>query len=46
MMAMDLHPLVNNNRDIYSNNVYMEKTFAIVFKTSDDLNNRQVIYEQ
>lgn len=46
MFAINSDWLVNNDRDWYANRVYMEKTYAIVFKTSDDIENRQVIYEQ
>lgn len=46
MMAIDSNWLLNNDRDWYANRVYMEKSFALVFKTSDDITNPQVIYEQ
>jgi len=45
-LAMNLHSDINNDNDQYSQKYFMEKSFAIVFKTWDDIINRQVIYEQ
>lgn len=46
MLWMERHELINNDWDSFSNRVFMEKSFAIVFKTWFDITNRQVVYEQ
>lgn len=46
MLAINSNWLLNNDRDWYANRVYMEKSYAIVFKTSDNIEDPQVIYEQ
>lgn len=37
---------LNNNGNQYAESFYPEKTLAVVFKTSDDVQNWQIIYEQ
>lgn len=46
MFAMDWHELINNDWDNFANKVFMEKSFAIVFKTWFDITSTQIIYEQ
>lgn len=37
---------LNNDWDNYANRVYEQKTYAIVFKTWDDVSSDQVVYEE
>ncbi len=46
MLAMELNADINNDWDCYSQKYYKEKSFAIVFKTWDDITSRQMVYEQ
>lgn len=46
MLAMDRHELLNNDKDIYAQKVFTEKSFAIVFKTWFNIEDTQIIYEQ
>lgn len=46
MLAMERHPEINNDEDNYAQLYYDEKSIAVVFRTSDDVNSRQIIYEQ
>lgn len=46
MLAMDLNSDINNDWDDKSQLYFMEKSFAIVFRTWEDITNRQMVYEQ
>lgn len=46
MLAMNLNNEINNDWDDKSQLYFMEKSFAIVFKTWGDITSRQVVYEQ
>lgn len=47
MLGMAEHPLINTNRVCWIAPIfYPEKSFAIVFKTSDNITSQQMIYEQ
>ena len=58
MLAMDVNIKINTDRNIFINpssndpacskpeHTFKEKSFAIVFKTSDDIINSQMVYEQ
>ncbi|MDD3793385.1 MAG: hypothetical protein PHI37_01115 [Candidatus Gracilibacteria bacterium] len=46
MLAMNLNNEINNDGDDKSQLYFMEKSFAIVFKTGGDITSRQVVYEQ
>lgn len=45
-LAMNLHQDINNDWDCNAQKYFKEKSFAIVFKTWDDIENAQMIYEQ
>ncbi|MDD3144717.1 MAG: hypothetical protein PHV23_01250 [Candidatus Gracilibacteria bacterium] len=46
MLAMDLNTDINNDGDDKSQAYFMEKSFAIVFRTGEDITSRQMVYEQ
>ena len=46
MLAVERDWLLNNNENRFAEIYYSEKSYAIVFKTWDDIINRQVVYEQ
>lgn len=46
MLAMARHKDINNDGDCYAQEVFTEKSFAIVFKTWENITSQQMVYEQ
>lgn len=46
LLKLPENRLLNNDWDNYANKVFEAKTYSIVFKTWDDVNSDQVIYEE
>ncbi len=46
LLKLPENKILNNDWDNYANRVYEAKTYSIVFKTWDDVNSDQVVYEE
>ncbi len=45
-LKLNSNILLNDDWDNYANRIYEQRTYAIVFKTWDDVTNDQVVYEE